>query len=203
LPEKLEAMLESATGGAKKVVKNAIDYLKKRKRPLTVSEIAKERLRLVGAQLKKRGNLDIGFRSFKLSPSAFTKWDVDSNASPSDLLSHIEAHTSHLDDLSSEDILFELLLKDGFELTTSIDEMVAAGSKVYSIADGTLLVCLERNLTKGIIDALADLAAEKEAGRVICLDAGFHGNDQLKANAVQTFKSRLGHGEDGSMFRTV
>ena len=31
----------------------------------------------------------------------------------------------------------------------------------------------------------------------------FASNDQLKTNAVQTFKSRLGHGEDGSMFRTV
>ena len=53
------------------------------------------------------------------------------------------------------------------------------------------------------VNALADLAEEMDAARVVCLDAGFQGNDQLKTNAVQTFKSRLGHGEDGSMFRTV
>ena len=203
LPEKLEAMLESATGGAKKVVKNAIDYLKEKKRPLTVSEIAKERLKLSGAQYENFPNLDVGFRSFKLSPSAFSKWDVESTATEADLLTKIEEHANHLDDHSDEDILFELLLKDGFELTTKIDEATAAGSKVYSIANGALLICLERNLTKEIIDALADLAEEAEAARVVCLDAGFRKDDQLKTNAVQTFKSRLGHGEDGSMFRTV
>jgi adenine-specific DNA-methyltransferase len=203
LPEKLEAMLESATGGAKKVVKNAIDYLKEKKRPLTVSEIAKERLKLSGAQYENFPNLDAGFRSFKLSPSAFSKWDVESTATEADLLTKIEEHANHLDDHSDEDILFELLLKDGFELTTKIDEATAAGGKVYSIANGALLICLERNLTKEIIDALADLAEEAEAARVVCLDAGFRKDDQLKTNAVQTFKSRLGHGEDGSMFRTV
>jgi adenine-specific DNA-methyltransferase len=66
-----------------------------------------------------------------------------------------------------------------------------------------LNINLYRNHTKELIDAIADLAEEKDAARVVCLDAGFQGNDQLKTNAVQTFKSRLGHGEDGSMFRTV
>ena len=32
--------------------------------------------------------------------------------------------------------------------------------------------------------------AEKKPERVVCLDEGFAGNDQLKANAVQIFKTK-------------
>ena len=49
------------------------------------------------------------------------------------------------------------------------------------------------------MDALADM----EPARIICLDAGFRGNDQLKANAVQTFKARARTKETAIEFRTV
>ncbi len=163
-----------------------------------IASVGRERLRKVGGE----GNT--GFRSFKLSRSAFMRWDASSDMGQHDLLAEIEMHASNVQkDASDSDMLFELLLKDGFELTTKVDETPVAGGRVYSVADGALLICLEPNLTKEIIDALADLAETNNAARVVCLDAGFQGNDQLKANAVQTFKSRLGHGEDGSMFRTV
>lgn len=162
----------------------------------TIAGLARERLR---RSLPEQ----IGFKAFKLAPSCFVGWDVQSDISGDDLVERMERQASNVLDCSDQDILFELLLKDGFELTTKVDEAVVAGGKAYSVADGALLICLERNLTKEIIDALADLAEANDAARIVCLDAGFQGNDQLKANAVQTFKSRLGHGEDGSMFRTV
>lgn len=52
------------------------------------------------------------------------------------------------------------------------------------MSNGALLVCLERELTLKLIRAMA----ERKPERVVCLDAGFAGNDQLKANAVQIFK---------------
>lgn len=61
-----------------------------------------------------------------------------------------------------------------------------AKKTVYSIADGVMLICLDRALTLEVIRAMADLKPE----RVVCLDAGFDKNDQLKANAVLTFKSK-------------
>lgn len=167
--------------------------------PKTISALARDRIKKVSDE-----GVKVGFRAFKLSRSAFSRWDATSDIGQEDLLAEIEGHAEHVDSKASEsDILFELLLKDGFKLTTKVDEAPIAGGKVYSVADGALLICLERNLTKEIIDAIADLAEEKDAARIVCLDAGFQGNDQLKANAAQTFKSRLGHGEDGSMFRTV
>ena len=61
------------------------------------------------------------------------------------------------------------------------------------MAGGALLICLERRLTLDVIRAMAD----KKPERVVCLDEGFAGNDQLKTNAVQTFKTK------GVVFRTV
>jgi adenine-specific DNA-methyltransferase len=99
----------------------------------------------------------------------------------------------------TDDILFELLLKDGFPLAVPIVKLSLAGNDVFSIADGALLVCLAKWLTQEVIDAMADM----EPSRVVCLDAGFQGNDQLKANAVQTFKARARNRETAIEFRTV
>jgi adenine-specific DNA-methyltransferase len=49
-----------------------------------------------------------------------------------------------------------------------------------------LIVCLEKEITHDLIKAMADRKPE----RVVCLDAGFAGNDQLKTNAVQTMKAK-------------
>ena len=54
------------------------------------------------------------------------------------------------------------------------------------MAGGALLICLERPLT---LEAIRAMAAKKPE-RVVCLDEGFAGNDQLKANAVQIFKTQ-------------
>ena len=78
------------------------------------------------------------------------------------------------------------MLKSGFPLTTPVEKVTLAGLTVYSVAGGALLICLERPLTLEAIRAMAELKPE----RVVCLDEGFAGNDQLKANAVQIFKTK-------------
>jgi adenine-specific DNA-methyltransferase len=95
--------------------------------------------------------------------------------------------------------MFELLLKAGFPLTTPVSEVEVAGKRVFSVEDGALLICLDRDITPALIDALAN----SNPLQVICLDAGFKGNDQLKANAVQTFKARAQAEESEIVFRTV
>ena len=56
------------------------------------------------------------------------------------------------------------------------------------------MICLEKQITKELIKELAKL----KPARVVCLDTGFEGNDQLKTNAFETFKS---HGVND--FKTV
>ena len=78
------------------------------------------------------------------------------------------------------------LVKSGFPLTTLVEKVVLAGKTVYSVAGEALVICLEPKLTLDLLRAIA----EKKPERVVCLDEGFARNDQLKANAVQIFKTK-------------
>jgi adenine-specific DNA-methyltransferase len=87
---------------------------------------------------------------------------------------------------TADDLLYEILLKSGFPLTTTVETLTLAGKTVHSVAGGALFICLERELTLELIRGMAECKPE----RVVCLDEGFAGNDQLKANAVQIFKTK-------------
>ncbi|WP_292423189.1 site-specific DNA-methyltransferase [Methanoregula sp.] len=137
---------------------------------------------------------DLGFRAFRLDTSNFTVWDgrVPANGK---VEKQIELFIDHIDPHSTdEEILYELLLKSGFALTTPVAEKKIAGKKVFSIDDNALLICLEHDLTKDLIVKMAEI----KPARAICLDAGFKGNDQLRTNAMEIMKS---HGVTD--FRTV
>ena len=130
---------------------------------------------------------DRGFRVFKLAESNFTPWAADMPHDAEALEEQLEMHVDHVrEGRSAEDILYELLPKSGFPLTAPVDKIELGGKAVYSVADGMLFICLDRDLSLELIRAMADRKPE----RVICLDEGFAGNDQLKANAVQLFKTK-------------
>ncbi|BFM05834.1 site-specific DNA-methyltransferase [Halioxenophilus aromaticivorans] len=176
----------------------------------TIADISKDRLRRSAESLANgsEGQLNFGvssqndgaFKVCKLGPSTFQKWQTASEISKENLEQQLQLHVNNVDDLATqEEILYELLLKAGFELTVQIDELEVVGKTVFSVAEGALMICLEEELTAGFIDAVADL----EPMQFICLDKGFNGNDQLKANAVQTFKSRSQNSESEFVFKVV
>ena len=196
LPEICDKKSEASKAG----YKNIADIGKERIRRV-IKKIQEERAtkakesegKLPG-MVEEKADLDLGFRVFKLDTSNFNIWDgtVDESG---DMSGQIEMFINHIDpDASDEDILYEILLKTRFPLTTQIEELQLAGQKVYSVANKALLICLDRKLTKEVISEMARL----QPARVVCLDAGFADNDQLKTNAVQIMKSH--NVED---FRTV
>ncbi len=132
--------------------------------------------------------LDLGFKVLKLDRSNFKPWDGSNpTATAAELAQQLELHIDHISPTATqEDILYELLLKAGFMPTEKIEKRQIADKTVYAISDGALLICLEEEITRELIDAIA--AAEPL--QFLCLDKGFNGNDQLKANAVQTFNAR-------------
>jgi len=172
----------------------------------TIADIGKERIRRVikkiKGELEKKKDLlsgdkpqqDLGFKVFKLQPSNFKLWNGDVAKDKEAIEAQLEMFVDHINPKSSqEDILYELLLKSGFPLTTKIEKITLAEKTVFSIADGSMFICLEKELTPEVIKAMAD----QKPVRVVCLDEGFKGNDQLKTNAVQIMKSR------NITFRTV
>lgn len=163
----------------------------------SIAEIAKERTRRVIEKLNSadRGTLpalqvqgqDRGFRVFKLAESNFKSWDAQGALDSTALSRQLELHVDHVrTGRTSEDILYEILLKSGYPLTTPLEKLTLPGSTVYSAARGLFLISLERHLTLKIIRGIA----EQNPERVVCLDEGFSGNDQLKANAVLIFRTK-------------
>ena len=163
----------------------------------TIAEIAKERVRRVIKELSDADKSELpldgaakqdwGFRVFKLAESNFTPWKADIRHDSTVLENQLELHVDHIRvDRTPEDILYEILLKSGFSLSLPIETIELQGKTVKSAAEGALLICLEKTLTLELIRAMADRRPE----RVVCLDVGFAGNDQLKANAVQIFKTK-------------
>ncbi|MBK5226232.1 MAG: site-specific DNA-methyltransferase [Thermoleophilia bacterium] len=163
----------------------------------TIAEITKERVRRVIKKVNEEdatkldldgdNQQDRGFRVFKLDESNFKPWNADVSHDTEALKDQLDMHVEHVrDGRSQDDILYELLLKSGYPLTAPVETLTLAGKTVYSVAGGALFICLERELTLELIRAIAGLKPE----RVVCLDEGFAGNDQLKANAVQIFRTK-------------
>jgi adenine-specific DNA-methyltransferase len=173
----------------------------------TIADIGKERIRRVikrikEEQEKKKTDLfsgdrrpqDLGFKVFKLQPSNFKLWKGEVAKDKETIERQLALFVEHINPKSSqEDILYEILLKSGFPLTTKIEKIVLAEKSVFSISDGSMFICLEKELSPEVIKAMA----ERKPVRVVCLDEGFKGNDQLKTNAVQIMKTR------NITFRTV
>jgi adenine-specific DNA-methyltransferase len=164
---------------------------------LTIAEITKERVRRVikkidknhamGLNLLSEDKADRGFRVFKLDESNILQWVPSTSSDKESLSDQLSMHIEHLRQGRTDlDILFELLLKGGFALTTPIERLDIAHKTVFSVGVGVFLICLDRELNLDLIRAMAEL----KPSRVVCLDAGFAGNDQLKVNAVQTFKTK-------------
>lgn len=158
----------------------------------TMTEITKERIRRVIQCMKKDGDAghkkpERGFRVFTLAESNFMAWNAEGAKDGTALSKQLDLHINHIrQKRTDDDILYELLLKSGFPLTTPVKKKTVEGKTIYSVASGALVICLDRALNLDLIRAIADMKPE----RVVCLDEGFAGNDQLKTNAVQTFKTK-------------
>ena len=159
-----------------------------------IAEIGKERIGRAVKKIKEENrhqsfleqdkNPDLGFRVFKLDQSNFRIWDGDISK---EKLKQIEMHLEGFVDnrSSEEDLLYEILIKTGFQLTTEVEILKIENKTVYSVENKALLICLEKELTKELILEMARL----RPARVVCLDSGFEKNDWLKTNAVDTMRS--------------
>jgi adenine-specific DNA-methyltransferase len=133
----------------------AVKYCDKIGKPRTIAELTKERLRRAGKKIHKENPMfagDLGFRVFKLASSNIRAWEPNRDDLPTTLQESIE----HLKtDRTEQDILFELLLKLGLDLTIPIEQKSIAGKAVHNIGAGTLLVCLAEKIASAEVEQLA------------------------------------------------
>lgn len=168
--------------------KAAAKFCDKIGKPRTIAELTKERLRRAAAKIKNE-NLtfsgDLGFRVFKLDSSNIHAWEPDRD----NLGQSLYDATEHLKtDRTEQDILFELLLKLGLDLTVPIEQKNISGKTVHSIGAGVLLACLAPQINNDEVESLALGLVEwhrqlSPAGetQVVFRDSAFS-NDVAKTN---------------------
>ena len=163
----------------------------------TISEIGKERIRLAGqnllAEIEEANDekLDLGFKVFKLDSSNLNSWDTN----PDNLEAAIQSALFNIkEDRSEDDLLYEILLKYGIDLTVKVNRHNIAGKTVFEMGAGSLIICLADQLSIDVAEGIGKLWQEVRPDsdavecRVVFKDDGFNSKDDLKANTVLTLK---------------
>lgn len=156
----------------------------------TLTEIGKERIRRAAKQIAVETpllapSLDLGFKVFKLDSSNIKGWDGDPEKMTAELF---DAQDNIKTGRTEEDVLFEILLKYGLDLTLPIEGRSIEGKKVFNVGMGALFICLADDITTSVAEGIGAWKQElnPETCRVIFKDSGF--DDVEKTNSVQTLK---------------
>ena len=145
-----------------------------------------DQLDLLGTAM---GGTDFGFRSFQLVDTNFIKWQVTSDVVATALEQHIlDLLDSGAGLASSDGLLIEILLKQGYSLTVEIGNSVVDGLNLKTVGSNLVIAYLEAH-TKPTLGQLRQVL-EHNPARFIILEDAFQGDDELKTNLVQECKSR-------------
>ena len=152
----------------------------------TIADIARERLRRVGSAVAREsglvsGGVDTGFRSLRADSTNM----VDVSRAPDE---HVQAELglftgSVKPDRSGEDLLFQVLLDWGLELSLPIAPETIHGIEVFSVEDDALIACFAESLTPEVVRAIA----ARGPLRAVFRDDAF-GSDAARINAEQVFR---------------
>jgi adenine-specific DNA-methyltransferase len=173
LPEKTEEKSQAYVAGYK-----------------TIAEIGKERIRRAAKKIaeenpEKVKNLDLGFKVFKLDTSNIKGWDGNPAMLDESLF---DAQDNIKTDRTEHDVLYEILLKYGLDLTLPIEDKKIDDKTVFSVGFGALFICLSDAITSKVAEGIGAWKEElqPEICRVVFKDSGF--TDVEKTNSVQTLK---------------
>jgi len=176
LPEHVDSKSDAAKAGFK-----------------NIADITKERVRRAGKKiidesdgklkLKSEDAVDFGFRVLKLNESNIEEWDSEeASKSPKDLLDALKT-TRLKSGRSDQDVVFEVLVKYGVELTSSVEEEKVGKGSVWKIGGKELLVIVKPGLTAPDLHAIVKMSPKV----VVMLDESFV-PEALKTNARAIFK---------------
>lgn len=154
----------------------------------TIPEIAEERIRLAGDKILEENplladKLDVGFKVFELSKSNIKKWNGESK----DLNEQFELLANNFEEGSKPiDVVHEIMLKQGIDLTSPINETKVGDAVVYDIAFGAMFVVLGDKITSEVAAHIIKQISEEEAESsvVVFQDEKFV-NDSEKLNTIE------------------
>ena len=134
-----------------------------------ICEIGKERIRRAGEKIKqdnkdKQGieNLDIGFKVFKLDSSNLVKWDNTPTTDVEEVKKRVQQSLFYLVEGREDiDLVYEVMLKRGLPLTSTVEECVFDGVKAFFVNSPSdkMLICLDP-VTISAVEKMAESTAE-------------------------------------------
>lgn len=169
-----------------------------------ISDIARERINRAGEKIKadfadklaeRETPLDVGYRTYKLADTNFTKWQSTPTGDLTELQARLDLmRESSNDNASEDDLLVEVLLKMGLPLTTRTKTVDVDGLHVYQVvvegdlSEGQPVLYLNEHV-KPTLEQLRAIITDLTPSKFVILDDAFQGDNQLKTNLVQTCKS--------------
>ena len=158
-----------------------------------IAEITKERVRRASRKIIDESNgelnlkgedaLDFGFRVLKLNESNIEDWNSEeASKSPKDLLDALKT-TRLKSGRSDQDVVFEVLVKYGIELTLKVEEEKVGKGSIWKVDGGELIVIVSAGLTVADLHSIVKMSPRV----VVMLDESFV-PESLKTNARATFK---------------
>ena len=125
-----------------------------------ICEIGKERIRRAGKKIKEENKdkegiekLDTGFRVLKLDTSNME----DVYYTPQEFMPQLLFNENVKADRTGEDLLFQVMLDLGIELSAKIETRQIAGKTVHIVDDNYLVACFDRDVTEAAIKEIAEL----------------------------------------------
>ena len=141
-----------------------------------------ERLRNVAAELSGELNSpDLGFRLVKIDTTNMT--DVARAPDETDQLALDQLEPSIKSDRSVEDVLFQVLLDWGLDLSLPITREAVEGRDIFSVDNGALIACFADSVTPEVVRVVA----ERGPLRAVFRDDAFE-SDSARINAEQVFR---------------
>ena len=149
----------------------------------TIAEITKERIRQAGTKIQTENSdkqIDIGFRVLKIDSSNMKDIYYQPDQLDKAMLDHMVSHIK--EDRTAEDLLFQVMLDWGIELSLPIERKTIDGSEVYFVAGNTLVACFDK-FTMNVVDEIAKV----KPLRVVSTELAIM-HDQDKTNIKERFK---------------
>lgn len=150
-----------------------------------ICEIGKERIRRAAKKIAEENpdaKFDGGFRVLKCDSSNMK--DVYYSPSEYQPTLFTDLTDNIKEDRSPEDLLFQVMLDLGVELSSKIEETAIAGKKVFNVAEGFLIACFDKDVTEEVITAIA-----KQQPYYFVMRDSSMANDSVATNFEQIFST--------------
>ena len=152
-----------------------------------ICEIGKERIRRAGKKIKEETDVDIdyGFRVFKVDETNMKDVYYLPNDLDQNLIEKLESNIK--EDRTGLDLLGQVMLEAGLELSLPIETKHIHGKEVHFVAGNSLIACFDENVDEDLINEIAKL----EPLKVVFRDSSFN-SCPGKINLEEIFKGKIG-----------